>query len=123
MKIYMRPFFMAVFGVALSLFAIISAPQHVNAAPFNVGSVNAIQDAQPAIAEKARYHRGHGRHYGGHRGYGRRHYGYGRHYGYRRNVYRPAYYGGHRRCGIRYRTFYNGYRYVSRPVRVCRSYY
>jgi hypothetical protein len=122
MKTYMRPFFVAVFGIALSLFAIISAPHQVSAAPFSVGAANAVQTAQPLVVEKARYY---GRHRGGYRhyGYGRRHYGYGRHYGYRRHVYRPAYYGGYRRCGIRYRTFYNGYRYVSRPVRVCRRYY
>jgi hypothetical protein len=122
MKTYMRPFFAAVFGVALSLFAILTVPNQASAAPFSVGAANALQTAQPLAVEKARYH---GRHRGGyrHHGYGRRHYGYGRHYGYRRHVYRPAYYGGYRRCGIRYRTFYNGYRYVNRPVRVCRRYY
>jgi hypothetical protein len=121
MKIIMRPFFMAVFGVVLSLFAIISAPQSSNAAPMSVGVVSAIQTTQPIAAEKARYYGGHRGGYR-HHGYGRRHYGYGRSYGYRRHVYRPTYYGGYRRCGIRYRTFYNGYRYVSRPVRVCRSF-
>ncbi len=120
MKTFLRPFFMAVFGVALSLFAIISGSQQVSAAPMSVGAANAIQTTQPIVVEKARYH---GRHRGyRHHGYGRRHYGY-RHYGYRRHIYRPAYYGGYRRCGIRYRTFYNGYRYVSRPVRVCHRYY
>lgn len=121
MKTYMRPFYAIIFGVALSLFAIISAPNQVFAAPFTVGVANALQTSQEPVVEKARYY---GRHYGYRRyGYGHRHYGYGRHYGYRRHVYRPTYYGGYRRCGIRYRTFYNGYRYVSRPIRVCRRFY
>lgn len=34
--------------------------------------------------------------------------------------YRPIYDYGPRRCFIRYRTFWTGYGYVQRPVRICR---
>ncbi len=119
MKAPSRSFLTLVFGVVISFIAAFSAPQQASAAPFSTGAASAIQLSQSPIAEKTRYHRGH-RGYGRHYGYGRRHYGYGRGYGYRHYGYRPAYYGGYRRCGVRYRTFYNGYRYVSRPVRVCR---
>lgn len=39
-------------------------------------------------------------------------YGHGHSHGYRSSSYYPV-------CTIVYREFYNGYAYVSRPVRVC----
>lgn len=95
----MRKLLMLVFGIFVSVATFSLTPKAVSAAPFSVGGVGGIELAQPVLVEKA-YHR-------------RNHY---RRYGY----YRPRYYGGYRRCVIRYRTYFNGYRYVRRPVRVCR---
>ena len=113
----MRTVLTLVFGAMLSLFSVLGVSNKASAAPFSIGASQSLYKSQPVVVEQIRY-RGYGyRGYG--RGYGR-HYGYGRGYGYRRYGYRPIYYGGYRRCGIRYRTFYNGYRYVRRAVRVCR---
>ncbi len=118
----MRQFLSLILGVVLSVMAILSVASPASATPLSIGSTHVISKEQPTVIEQVHYrgygYRGYGRGYGRHYGY--RHYGYGRGYGYRRYGYRPIYYGGYRRCGIRYRTFYNGYRYVRRAVRVCR---
>lgn len=100
----MRKILMLVFGLFIAVAAIGQSPQAASAAPVSLG---AIEQALPTQAVKAQW--------------GYRHYGY-RRYGYRPyyrpyGFYRPRFYG--RRCVIRGRTFFNGYRYVRRPVRVC----
>ena len=107
----MRKILMLVFGLLISIATPGFAPQSASAAALSAGG---SQQAQLPLAEKAQY--GYG--YGGYRRYGYRPYRAYRPYGfYRPRYYRPRYYG--RRCVIRGRTVFNGYRYVRRPVRVC----
>lgn len=101
----MRKILMLVFGLLISIAAVGTAPQTASAAPVSVGG---IEQAQLPLVEKAQWGYGYG-----YRRYGYRPYRVYRPYGY----YRPRFYG--RRCVIRGRTFFNGYRYVRRPVRVC----
>lgn len=86
----------ALFGAgALLLTGLAAAP--ANAAPIAAGSVPAAS-AGAGLVEQVQY-------------YGRPYYGPRRHYG--RPVYRP-------RCYFVDRRVWNGYRWVIRPVRVCR---
>ncbi len=101
----MRKLLTLIFGIFISVAGFSLVPQAVSAAPFAVGAVSGIEAAIPAQAEKA-YHRRF-RH-------GYRRYGY-----YRPRHYRPRYYG-YRRCVVRSKVVFNGYRYVRRPVRICR---
>ena len=108
----MRKLLTLVFGLFVAVATLSSTTRPGSAAPFAPIAAEALQAAQPLKAEKAYYHGyGHRRFYGG---YGYRPYGFYRPYGY----YRPRFYG--RRCFWRSRVFFNGYRYVRRPVRVCR---
>ncbi|WP_181832725.1 hypothetical protein [Bosea caraganae] len=91
----------ALFGaLSLGLAAFTVAP--ASAAPVSAGPLQATQaQAGGDLLQQAQY-------------YGpRRHYGYRPHYGYGRPVYRP-------RCFVTDRRVWNGYRWVIRPVRVCR---
>ncbi|MBY0612943.1 MAG: hypothetical protein K2P80_12245 [Beijerinckiaceae bacterium] len=107
----MRKILMLVFGLFIAVSAVGQAPQAASAAPVSLGG---IQQALPPQAVKTQWgYRHHGYRGYGYRRYGYRPYGVYRPYGY----YRPRFYG--RRCVIRGRTFFNGYRYVRRPVRVC----
>lgn len=105
----MRRFLILMFGLFIAGATL--APKASSAAPLVAGAAEAVQGLQTGGVEKAYYGYGHRRFYGG---YGYRPYGFYRPYGY----YRPAFYG--RRCFWRPRVFFNGYRYVRRPVRVCR---
>lgn len=104
----MRKILTLLFGLFALGAAASMAPEASTAAPL-AGAAATILADQPANAVKAQYWR--------HGGYGYYH----RPYGYYR---RPGFYGGPRfygrRCFWRPRLVFNGYRYVRRPVRVCR---
>ena len=94
---------------ALGLVGAASLPLQANAAERQGGVTNANVQQTTDVSAQRRYWRG--RHYG-YRYYGpRRYYGPPRYYG--RPVYRP-------RCYFVDRRVWNGYRWVIRPVRVCR---
>lgn len=88
----------ALFGAgALLSTALVAAPAH--AAPIGVGSAPAVSAEAGGLVQPA-WHRGRPHYWGG-----RRH--------YRRPIYRP-------RCFFSDRRVWNGYRWVVRPVRICR---
>ena len=111
---------MLVFGILLSVAGLTATQTSSHASPVVAGG-GIVASTLPATATAVRYHGGYrggfrGGYRGGFRG-GYRRYGYG--YGFRPyGFYGPyGYYG--RRCFWRSRVFFNGYRYVRRPVRVC----
>lgn len=99
----------AVFG-AVTLAASAFAVAPAMAAPVSTGIVQTAPAGD--LVQEAQYYAGPRRYYGPRRHYGpRRYYGPPRYYG--RPVYRP-------RCVFVDRRVWNGYRWVIRPVRVCR---
>jgi hypothetical protein len=118
----------AILIAMLTLAAAAFTTPQVNAAPIT-GGINLVDRAAASAAQDITTTIRYGR-----RGYGRR--GYGRRGYYRPRVYRRAYYGrpvyrrryakpiyGYGRpvrCRIVYRQVYNGWGYVTQPVRVCR---
>jgi hypothetical protein len=107
----------AAFAGFMSLVALSLGASPVSAAPVSSGSAPTSQQAATAakdLVSTVRYHR---------RGYYGRSY-YRRPVYYRRPIYRrPVYvrpYYRPVRCGVVYRRVWNGYGWVSRPVRVCR---
>lgn len=125
--------------------AVLTTPTISNAAPVSSGwnaaaqrggGVNADLFSEVRYGRGRGFHggygrgRGYGRRFHGGRGYGRRFHG-GRGYGYgrryhggprfrRAGFYRPVRYGRPVRCRIAYQQVWNGWGYVSQPVRVCR---
>ena len=96
--------------------ALVAVGPGAKAAPIGGLAAAPVQASAGTGVDRAQYYyrRGPARRY--HRRYYRRHY------------YRPYYGGGYYRpsrvvCSTRYRTVWNGYRWVNRPTRVCRRVY
>ena len=101
----------AAFAIAFG--ALVAMGPGTQAAPIGGLAAVPVQASAGNAVEQAQYYRR-----GPYRRYDRRY--YRRHY---RPYYRPYYRPSRVVCGTRYRSVWNGYRWVNRPVRVCRRVY